>query len=132
MPAGLSSVVGISVGAYHLLALKGDGTVVEWGQNNYGQETVPAGLSEVTAIAAGSYHTVALKSDGTVVAWGSNSYSQSRVPVGLSGVTQAGAGHAQGLLPEAECVFDVESSKVDPPEAVDVVCGGVGVAVPQP
>ena len=29
-------------------------------------------------------------------------------------------------------MLDVESSKEDPPEAVDVVRGGVGVAVPQP
>ena len=37
------------------------GTVVAWGDNEYGQTTVPAGLSGVVAIAAGGLHTVALK-----------------------------------------------------------------------
>jgi hypothetical protein len=57
---------------------------------------------------------------------------QPHPPVRLFGSSQAGAGQAKALLEEPESVFNIESSKVDPPEAVDVVCGGVGVAVPQP
>jgi hypothetical protein len=71
------------------VALKNDGTVVAWGDNNSGQTTIPSGLSGVTAIAASSY-TVALKNDGNVVAWGNNP----TVPGSLSGVTAIAAGGA--------------------------------------
>jgi hypothetical protein len=53
-------VTAIAAGEHHTVALKTNGTVVAWGQNNYGQTNVPAGLSAATAIAAGAYHTVAL------------------------------------------------------------------------
>src|ERR1035437_6824550 len=53
------------------------GTVVAWGNNDYGQTNVSASLNGVvTAIATSSIHNVALKSDGTVVAWGNNSRSE--------------------------------------------------------
>jgi len=41
---GLSNVVAISAGDYHSVALKSDGTVVAWGNNDYGQTTVPNNL----------------------------------------------------------------------------------------
>jgi hypothetical protein len=50
----------IAAGGHHTVALKNDGTVVAWGNNNSGQWTVPSGLSGVTQIAAGHRHTVAL------------------------------------------------------------------------
>ena len=54
----------------HTVALKGDGTVVAWGWNYYGQCNVPSGLNNVVAIAAGGWHTVALLRDGKVAVWG--------------------------------------------------------------
>jgi hypothetical protein len=68
------------------------GTVVAWGQNNYGQTNVPAGLSGVMAIDAGFFHTVALKTNGAVVAWGRNAYGETNVPAGLTNVTAIAAG----------------------------------------
>jgi alpha-tubulin suppressor-like RCC1 family protein len=72
VPAGLSGVTAVAAGGSypdpvipldvgsssrargsHSLALRGDGTVVAWGDDEYGQAAVPAGLSGVTAIAAG-------------------------------------------------------------------------------
>jgi hypothetical protein len=74
------------------MALKNDGTVVAWGNNDSGQTTIPSGLSGVVAISAGYGHSVALKGDGTVVAWGNNDSGQTTVPAGLSGVVSISAG----------------------------------------
>jgi alpha-tubulin suppressor-like RCC1 family protein/subtilisin family serine protease len=81
--AGLSNVISVAAGGSHVVALKGDGTVVSWGNNQYGQlgdgggasNSTPraaSGLSNVAAVAAGLDHSLALKADGTVWAWGRN------------------------------------------------------------
>ena len=77
----------VSAGEHHSIALKNDGTVWAWGNNDYGQlgdgtktdSNVPvqvSGLSDVAAITAGGYHCIALKSDSTVWTWGWNAYGQ--------------------------------------------------------
>ena len=79
----LSGVAQISAGEFHSVALKTDGSVVVWGNNEYGQvgnntliNSVPfptataTTMGIVTSISAGAYHTVALKADGDVWAWG--------------------------------------------------------------
>ena len=71
----------IAGGGSHSLALKSDGTVWAWGQNERGQlgdgttsnRSTPVQVSNLTgviAIAAGDSQSLALKSDGTVWAWG--------------------------------------------------------------
>ena len=83
----LANVRAIASGAEHSLALLNDGTVMAWGNNEYGQlgngatknSTTPVhvqGLTQVTAIAAGGNHSVALTEDGTVFTWGENEYGQ--------------------------------------------------------
>ena len=89
---GLSGVVAIAARSAHALALKGDGTVVAWGNNGQGQATVPAGLADVVAIACGDQHSLALRRDGTVAAWGMDTFGQATVPAGLDGVTAISAG----------------------------------------
>jgi alpha-tubulin suppressor-like RCC1 family protein len=66
----------------HSVALRDDGTVWTWGNNNDGKlgdgtfisRTAPVqvDIEDVIAISAGGNHTVALKNDGTVWTWGSN------------------------------------------------------------
>jgi alpha-tubulin suppressor-like RCC1 family protein len=84
LSAEIPGVITAVGGWSHIVALKSDGTVVEWDT-----ETEPAavpGLSNVVAIAAGGSHSVALKADGTVTAWGENFVGQLNVPAGLSNV----------------------------------------------
>jgi VCBS repeat-containing protein len=93
VPAGLSSVVAVSTGDSISLALKSDGTVVEWGGDAgwgpmFGRP--PAGLTGVVAIARAA-HGLALKSDGTVVAWGDNTSGKATVPAGLNNVVAIAA-----------------------------------------
>lgn len=108
-----------SRGQYYSVALRNDGTVWAWGQNNWGQlgnstavdSAVPVqvtGLSGIVSIATGDNFSAALKNDGTVWTWGYNNYGQigdntttnRLVPVsvpGLSGVVAIACGGAHIL-----------------------------------
>ncbi len=81
--SGLSGVTSIAAGGDTGLALLGNGTVMAWGANEFGQlgdgsltqSDVPvavSGLSGVSSIAVGGANSLALLDDGTVMAWGSN------------------------------------------------------------
>ena len=97
VPAGLTNVVAIAGGDAHCLALTGNGTVVAWGDNTYGETNVPPGLSNVVAIAGGGGHSLALQSNGMVVAWGYDVYGQTNVPPGLSNVLAIAGGQFHSL-----------------------------------
>ncbi len=92
----------IAAGYDYTLALRADGTVVEWGDCYPGDCSVPPGLTGVTQIAAGGEHCLARKSDGTVVAWGFNSSGQCNVPSGLSNVIEVAAGWQHSLALKAD------------------------------
>lgn len=95
------TVVAIAAGAFHNLALCGDGTVVSWGSNNHGQlgtgdrvmrnapvVVEPVGAlagKRVVAVAAGYYHSLALCDDGSVAGWGYNDEGE----LGNGGTTTA-------------------------------------------
>jgi alpha-tubulin suppressor-like RCC1 family protein len=129
--SGLSGVVALSTGSPigcgfacggHTLALLSNGTVMAWGNNNFGQlgngttlsTNVPvavSGLSNVVAVAAGGEFSLALLKNGTVESWGYNNRGQlgngteaaSDVPVSvtnLKNVTSiaAGLGHSLAVL----------------------------------
>ena len=89
------TVIALSSGVVHGLALCSDGTVAAWGNNDQGQlgdnstttratpvaVNIDSGISAlfgktVIAISAGSHHSLALCSDGTVAAWGANANGQ--------------------------------------------------------
>ena len=85
----LSDVVAVSAGFEHRMALKGDGTLWGWGQNDvyqlglgygddeYHDEAQPVpGMTDVVAVSAGGNFTLALKKDGTVWAWGKDNAGQ--------------------------------------------------------
>ena len=57
-----TNIIAISAGRDHNLALKSDGTVVAWGQNNYGQ-TDSQNFDDVVQIDAGWNFNLALRAD---------------------------------------------------------------------
>lgn len=69
-PAAVNDVVEIATGWAHVLALRKDGTVIAWGNNQKHQAEVPAGLTGVIRVAAFQYMSYALTADGRVVSWG--------------------------------------------------------------
>lgn len=70
-----NDIVSISSGAGHVLGLKEDGTVVAFGDNEYGQCNVED-WTNIVAIAAGGAFSVGLRCDGTVLASGLNNTGQ--------------------------------------------------------
>jgi alpha-tubulin suppressor-like RCC1 family protein len=104
----LTGITDVDVGDLHSLALKNDGTVWAWGDNQSGQlggdlpHSAPVqvkGLAEVIDVEAGEDHNLAVKKDGTVWAWGNNMdgqlgdgnyFTESRTPVLVSGGTFTG------------------------------------------
>lgn len=122
-PAGLSTATAVAAGAYHSLALRSDGTVVGWGNNDLQQVTPqPSGLNNVIAIAAGGYTSYALKSDGTVSAWGDDGAHQREVPSGLTGVTAIAAGDQHALAVKSDgTVVGWGDDWTDPPAGLSNV-----------
>jgi alpha-tubulin suppressor-like RCC1 family protein len=108
----------LATGSQHTLALRADGSLWGWGQNDTGQlgdgttltRTSPVRVGTATdwlALAAGASHSLARKADGSLWAWGSNGSGQlgdgttltrtSPVRVGTAGdwlALAAGASHS--------------------------------------
>jgi alpha-tubulin suppressor-like RCC1 family protein len=113
---GVGGATAVAAGAAHSLALLAGGTVMAWGEDEFGElgngsivrghETAAAvsGLTGVTAIAAGGEHSLALLAGGTVMSWGEDRFGElgdgvagepSDVPVPVSGLSEV-AGIAAG------------------------------------
>lgn len=90
--SSMKSVIQISAGYRHSVALRSDRTVYSWGVNDKGQLGVgqifthpcqcaitplkTLVISDVVQISAGTEFTIALKADGTVWGWGTNTSGQ--------------------------------------------------------
>ncbi len=118
----VSGVVAIGAGFRHSLALKSDGTMLSWGQDDDGElgdgtinpdnptPTAIPGVNGIIAIhTAGGQHSLALKSDGTMLSWGNDGSGQlgdgtvnpdnpTPTPIpSVSGVVAIGAGLTHSL-----------------------------------
>ena len=83
----MNEIIAVSAGRTHSLALKRDGIIIVWGDNEFGQTNMPPGLSNVVAISVGGNHNLALKQNGTVVGWGEGN----KPPLGLSNIVAIAA-----------------------------------------
>jgi alpha-tubulin suppressor-like RCC1 family protein len=98
-PANLEGATTIDAGSRHDLAFMGDGSVVAWGDDAWGQLDLPSDFTGVTRISAGGSLSFGLKSDGTVVYLNTDTWSGTdpyAPPAGLSGVTAIDAGGTLG------------------------------------
>lgn len=106
-PVSLSNAVALAAGFYHSVAVRENGTIVQWG--NYQpddfqspQTPVPVGDppadSNIVAVAAGMAHDLALKADGTVIQWGlAGASGLMNFPTNLTGVKAIAAGYERSL-----------------------------------
>ena len=98
----------VSAGAGHFLALRSNGSILAFGNNQAGQCNVPAlppGLIYKSVVARGEL-SGALRSDGQILLWGNGAQGQSTVPNLPSGVTwtmlDIGRTHCLGLRSDGQ------------------------------
>jgi hypothetical protein len=98
VPKALGSVVRVSAGERHSIALDASLRVVCWGSDEQGQSTPPAGSREAVEIAAGNFHSAAIRADGSIACWGWNAFGQCDVPIGLRRAVAVAAGYGHTLI----------------------------------
>ncbi|MCL2601547.1 MAG: InlB B-repeat-containing protein, partial [Treponema sp.] len=123
--SGGGTWVFVSAGGHHTTAIKSDGTLWLWGQNDQGQlgdesttdRSRPlqvSGGGSWRSVSAGGSHTAAIKSDGTLWLWGLNNLGQlgdgtttkSSVPIQLAGDGTTWASVSAGSLHTAAIKSD--------------------------
>lgn len=93
MPTGIGNVAAVFGGHQDLFVLRQEGSVVGWGFNGCGQDTVPAGMIDAVAITSGyGYHMGAIQPDASLQVWGPNEFGQTNVPADLGPVVMASTG----------------------------------------
>ena len=132
---GLSGVIAIEAGDFHVCALKTDGSVSCWGYNTSGQlgdgtqvsssfPVAVSGLTGAVAVSGGASNTCALLADGTAKCWGDNAVGTlgnpvanlSTTPVVVSSFARACSAEGFACTTNASCCGgDCSQGKCQPP-----------------
>lgn len=98
LPVSLSNAIAISAGAANGLALRSDGSVVGFGNNEFGLTNVPLSLTNPIALASCYLHNMVLDGDGRIGAsWGFNELGLTNIPAGLSNIVALAAGQFHNI-----------------------------------
>jgi alpha-tubulin suppressor-like RCC1 family protein/phosphodiesterase/alkaline phosphatase D-like protein len=113
-PLAGKTVIAVTTGNSHSLALCLDGSMAAWGSNSNGalgdlsftSSRIPVAVAQsealadktIVAIAAGGSHNLALAADGSLVSWGSNTYGQMGTGGSYSATSGARAVDQSGVL----------------------------------
>ena len=117
----------VAGGVYQSLGLKGNGSIVAWGNNDFGECNVPSPNTGFAAIAVGSQFSLGLKQNGSIVAWGIN-LGECNVPSPNTSFVAIAAGglHSLGLKEDGSIVTWGDSMDVPSPNTgFEAVAAGV-------
>ena len=115
----------ISAGFGHTCAVRGDGTVICWGDNRFGQADAPSG--SFASVSAGRYQSCGVRAEGTVACWGADDpddlpdgsldFGQADAPSGSFASVSAGAFHTCGVRSSGTviCWGDNRQGEADAP-----------------
>lgn len=122
LPSGLQAVA-VAVGLAHALALKPDGTVIAWGDDNFGQMAdMPTDLTDVVGIATGALHSLALRRDGLATGWPSNAMNgATQIPPDLTNLLAVAAGYAHSIVLRGDHTVGAWILGSFPPEEIEDV-----------
>jgi hypothetical protein len=119
----------IAVGYKHSCALKIDGTVECWGNDEHGETTVSNGLV-AKQVAAGEGFSFDLKMDNNVECWGDNNSEKTTVPNGLVAKQIAlGSSHACAIKLDDTPIFKAQVCLY--PTAICLATSPFGTVLPQ-
>jgi len=124
VPAGMGTIVDVSTGYDHVIALNEAGEVFTWGSNKFGLEMIPPALAKanIVQVVAGYQISFALDDEGNVFVWGNeNLISVNPKPVqGMVAQIEANISTAIVLLKDGTvaCLSKKESPFLNIPEAI--------------
>ncbi len=89
VPDGLTNVSGVGVFGYSVLALRGDGSVAQWGNNSS-----DPGVSNLVTVVGGNDHVLGFTPQGTISGYGDDSFGEiSGFPADLTNAAALTAGY---------------------------------------
>ncbi len=98
--AGLGLVTDVAVGAEQSIALRADGTVIQFGNRLSEGASEVDGLTDVVDIDAGTTHSIAVNASGSVSVWDRRGFHP--VPEGMGHVDQVAAGFSYSVALDQE------------------------------